>query len=80
MLTRTLAALSIGVALAFSGSAAHAGFVRNVVRLAAANAHADALFLKQGAKGAVNLGKNVLVKDATVARCLKRAASANPCL
>jgi hypothetical protein len=80
MLTRTVAALSVAVALAFSGSAAHAGFVRNVGRLAIVNAKLDALLLKRGVEGARNLGKDALAKDAALAHCLKRAASAKPCI
>jgi hypothetical protein len=80
MLTRTFAVLSVGVALTLSGSAAHAGFVRNVGRLAVANAKFDAAVLKQGVTGAARLGKLELQKDRIVARCALRAAGAQPCI
>jgi hypothetical protein len=80
MLTRTVAALSLVVALTFSGSAAHAGFVRNLGRLAIANAQVDAFVLKQGVKGAARLGKLELQKDVAVAKCVVKAAGAQPCI
>jgi hypothetical protein len=80
MLTRTVAALSVAVAVALSGSAAHAGFVKNVAKLAIVNAKVDAFVLKKGVKGAATLGKLELHKDAVVAKCVVKAAGANPCI
>jgi hypothetical protein len=80
MFARTLAALSVAVALTFSGSAAHAGFVKNVAKLAIVNAKADAFILKQGVKGAGKLAKIGIKKDVIVAKCLFKAAGPQPCI
>ncbi len=80
MLFRTLSALSVVVALTVSGSAAHAGFVRNVAKLGVANAKVDVDILKAGAKGAAKLAKFGVQKDVIVAKCLVKAASATPCI
>jgi hypothetical protein len=78
MSTRTLTAICLSVAFVASVNAAHAGFVKNVAKVAKVNLEAQKLILDTPLSAKKRLALEGKLAKVT-AKCLVKAATEDPC-